>query len=1028
MMKKNSVFIILLLLNLHVLSAQEDWQNMQVLNVNKEPVRATLVSFDSVEKAKTGDIRRSPFYLSLNGDWLFYWAQKPSERIADFYQLDYDASSWKTIAVPSTQEMQGYGPLIYLNMHHPFKMVPPIVPVDDNPTGSYIRYFDVPSQWKGRDVFIQLGAVSSAFHIWVNGHYVGYSQDSKTAAEFNLSSFLNPTGQRNKVAITVYKYSDGVYLENQDMWRMSGIMRDVFLYSSPKVALKDCFAATTLDDLYTRGKLALELLVANADVVTKRVAVRVQLFDTNNKCVLDKRSLVTDLSSKENKPMVINACIPQVKKWSAETPYLYSMVVTLENEKRQKLDCVGKRIGFRRVEVKNHSLLVNGQRILIKGVNRHEHDPKLGKVTTEEMMLKDILLMKQLNVNTVRTCHYPNNERWYELCDEYGLYVIAESNIETHHYDLSDDSKWRAAFADRMKNNVERNKNHPSILIWSMGNESHSGINHKYNYEWTKQRDVTRLVQYEMDVTKKYTDIYCPMYTTIEDLKKYDASDDERPLVMCEYVYGWGNGMGAMSDYWKTFRHSKKLQGGCIWSWADQGLYMLDENGETYIGYGADVDTRKYASAYSQNIDGLLTADRQLKPAANEAKYLYQNVWMKNFDIEKRMLEIYNEFDFSDLSDMTFIWSLKKEELTLQEGQFQLPLKSHETGTITLPLAVSIDEREEYLLDVKVIRNFATAFAPAKSVIAYEQFVIQPLKKTPECAVTNGALSYKEIVGKIEVTGDDFSLSINKENGDLLSYKVCGVEYMEKPLSPDYWRAPVDNDLSGKELLGFKSLAWKRAAVNRKAFDCKVESVDNRLEITIKGDLPVNTTMYSQKYVVYPDGSLELSFGMTRAKALWGKTPILLRFGSQFVMPEGFYRMRYYGRGPWENYSDRQASAKLGVYATTVTKSVFPYLRAQESGNRTDVRWMEITNDKGKGLRIEGNPSVYVTAMPYLTEDLDGSEICGQRNLHDVKQRSLVTVNIDWKQTGVGQFSQVLKEYLLDSAEYEYSYRIRPLK
>lgn len=1001
------------------------WNNSDVLCYNKEQPRVTLVPYRSTKEAINCEIQKSIYYQSLNGTWLINWASSPQQCTISFDKSQYNIKDFKPITIPSNQEINGYGDLIYLNWDQPFQVTPPIIPDSENPVGSYLKEFQVPEEWKGREIFIHFGAVASGFNLWLNGQYIGYSQDSKAAAEFNVTPFLKFNNSKNILAVQVYKYTDGSYLENQDMWRISGITRDVFLYSTSPTTINDCFIQCTLDKNYRNGIFSLEAKAINHTTKDEHVQIDVEIYHKKT-CISRLNAKNQHIKPKSQTAIHIQTRIPNVKQWNAEHPNLYTIIMKIKGSNGKTLDIYSQKVGFRKIEIKNSQLFLNGKRLLIKGVNRHEHDVDLGKVTTKEAMLNDIKLMKRLNINAVRTCHYPNHEYWYELCDQYGLYVVSESNIETHSYSLANDKKWNKAYLERMKNNVERNKNHPSVIIWSLGNESWTGENLKNNYLWTKERDTTRLVQYEMPPNNEYTDIYCPMYSTLEEIAQFDKSSDKRPLVMCEYVYGWGNGMGSMSDYWQQFRSSKRLQGGFIWSWADQGLRLIDSNGNKYIGYGGDIDISKYGSNYTQNIDGVLTADRKFKPVTYEMNYLYQNIWFHNFNLKNKTVELVNEYNFTNLKDYSIQWELLSEDEILEKGILYSELMPNSKDTISVPIINELQADKEYCLNFKVYKKSATSYTPPMYQVAYEQFIIGERKTPiipPEC---NNSLHCKESQDSIFVLGDNFTIIIDKKRGDILSYSFNNINLLCSPIRPNYWRAPVDNDLGGNVMNGLKSLAWKRASSNRKTSNITTNKhTDGSIEITLNGDLPVNTAMYNQNIRIHPNGTIKMGFGITASK--WGALPELQRFGSRFTMPEEFNQIKYYGRGPWENYSDRNSSAKLGVYCSTTEEQFFPYLRAQETGNHTDVRWVEFLNGYGNGIRITGAPLINFTAIKYSQEDLDGSEICKQKNTHFLKQDRNNHISIDMKQNGVGQFCQVLDKYRLKDNHYYFEFIISPV-
>lgn len=1019
--------MIILILSLYapIVLGNSYWNDLNTLSCNKESPRVTLVPFSSINEAVYGQICTSPYFQSLNGTWLINWAASPQLSTVNFDKSDYKIEEFHPISVPSTQEMNGYGDFIYLNWNQPFFVNPPIVPISDNPVASYVKEFHISESWEGREVFIHLGAVSSGFNMWLNGQYVGYSQDSKSAAEFNITPYLKYGSNKNVLAVQVYKYTDGSYLENQDMWRFSGITRDVFLYATSRLTINDCFIQCTLDNEYKDGMFSLETQIVNHNDNQEYAKVDVRIYDMNH-CVskLSIEDLV--LEAKSNKIVHCKTRIPKVKKWSAEFPNLYKIVMIIKNQKGKILDIYSQNVGFRKIEIKDSQLYINGQRILIKGVNRHEHDADFGKVVSKESMLNDIKMMKRLNVNAVRTSHYPNHEYWYDLCDKYGLYVVSESNIETHSYSLADAPQWRNAYLERMKNNVERNKNHPSIIIWSLGNESWTGPNLKNNYLWTKDRDTTRLVQYQMPQDFEYTDIYCPMYSTVEQISQFDKSDDKRPLIMCEYVYGWGNGMGSMSDYWEKFRTGKRLQGGFIWSWADQGLRLTDSQGNKYIGYGGDVDISKYGSSYTQNIDGVLMADKKPKPMAYEMNYLYQNIWFYNFDIQNKTVELVNEHSFTSLDKYLIEWEIYFEGNLIDSGVIDTNLDANSRQIISLPITKPINLEKEYYINFNVYNKYATSYSDKMQRVAYEQFIVGKRKEIVILSEGLANVFYKETYDSITLYGKNFSVVVDKIKGDILSYKVDDVDLLSNSIEPNYWRAPIDNDLAGDAMNGLKSLAWKRAASNRISSNVVIRKMeDGSVELLINGELPVNTAMYNQSIRVYPNGTLKVGFGMSSSR--WGTIPELQRFGSRFAMPTQFDSIRYYGRGPWENYSDRKSSAKVGLYISTVDEQFFPYLRAQESGNHTDVRWVDFVDKNGVGIRVEGYPFINFTAIRYKLEDLDGSEICRQKNIHFVKKDTCNHIFVDMMQNGVGQFSQVLDKYRLKENKYYFEYVIIPL-
>jgi len=1021
-----------------MLGAQEvpDWENPNVVGINKEPAHATLFPYESRELALQDDPAGSAYFRLLNGTWKFNWVRQPADRPPDFYLEDYDDSGWDEIPVPANWEINGFGVPIYLNSPFEFEENPPYIHHDYNPVGSYRRTFSLPESWDGRELFIHFGAVKSAMYLWINGQRVGYSQGSKLPAEFNITPYVR-TGT-NTLALEVYRWSDGSYLECQDFWRISGIERDVFLWAAPKNHIRDLFVIGGLDDEYRDGMLEL-----TADVIdysgqaADGLTLTVDLLDADGASVLPAgpvRQSVA-LSPDQEGHIQIEQRIPEPRQWTAETPSLYTLLLTLADASGTTLEVITSKVGFRSVEIRDSQLLVNGVPITIKGVNRHEHDPLAGHVMSEESMVRDIELMKQFNVNAVRTSHYPDDPRWYQLADEYGLYIVDEANIESHgrgyHPDTTfgNDPLWELAHLERTSRMVERDKNHPSIIIWSLGNEAGNGVNFYATYEWIKGRDKTRPVQYERALRDWNTDIYVPMYAGFQHLIDYAEGDDERPLIMCEYAHAMGNSVGNFTDYWEIIDKYPKLQGGFIWDWVDQGLLTTNENGDTIFGYGGDFGPPGTPSHGNFLINGVVSPDRRPNPSLWEVKKVYQYIDVEGFDIRRRTVKVTNDYDFKTLDDVILIWSITGDGIPLQTGRItDIDLGPKESREIELPFQLFSPERGTlYFIKFSFRTKGATALLPMGHEVAWEQFRfplylaanVLSLKDLPK-------LKLEESESVATVSGDDFSITFDKAAGVLTSYQYKEIELLLSGPEPNFWRAPTDNDFGGRWQL--KLAIWRHAGANRILRDVTVEKVNDRqVRIEATSDLEAGNSTYTTSYTVLGSGEI-----MMESRFVPGDTtlPRMPRFGMQMTIPKQFSNVEWFGRGPHESYWDRKAGVPMGRYHSTVSEQFYPYVRPQENGNKTDVRWMALTNDEGSGLLIVGMPVLSMSALHFTIDDLDPGEQKAQRHAGELVERDLVNLNIDFKQMGVGGINSwgptALPKYSLEPEEYTYGFRLRP--
>jgi beta-galactosidase len=1025
-----------------------DWEDPSVISINKEPPRASAFPFETTDLAEANDREASAYFRLLNGDWRFHWVRNPGERPQDFYREDFDDSDWDFIPVPSNWEVQGYGVPIYLNHPYEFEENPPFIHHDYNPVGSYRTAFSVPANWGDREVFLHFGAVKSAMYLWVNGQRVGYSQGSKLPAEFNVTEFIRPG--ENLLAVEVYRWSDGSYLECQDFWRISGIERDVFLWAAPRVHIRDFFVRAGLDDLYESGQLDLAIDVINySEDSPENVTVGAKVVDPESGSVITtpRLTLLTPAPG-QTEAGRIGLGVGEVRPWTAETPNLYDLYLTLMGESGDTLEVIRQRIGFRTVEIKDGLLQVNGVPVTIKGVNRHEHDPFTGHVMSEERMVEDIRLLKAANMNAVRTSHYPSDPRWYELADEYGLYIVGEANIESHgmgyHPDttLGNNPDWELAHIDRMRRMVERDKNHPSIIIWSMGNEAGNGVNFYAAYEWTKSRDETRPVQYERALQDWDTDLYVPMYAGFQRLEEYAQSNPERPLIMCEYAHAMGNSVGNFTDYWELIDRYPALQGGFIWDWVDQGLFKVTDAGDSIWGYGGDFGPPDTPSDGNFLINGLVQPDRDPNPHYYEVQRVYQWIDAELVDAEAGRVLLTNDYEFKALEGMGLDWRILEDGIPVQGGLLRVPeFAAQASGEVQLPFS-TFDRQPgaEYHLNLTIQQDEAIGLLPAGAEVAFHQF---PLSPGSELSAADGselpAVAVETRVGRIMVAGPEFGMEISEATGEILSYGFMGADLISKSPQPNFWRAPTDNDYGGRwqNRLG----VWKDAGPG-----IVMETVDvTRLapfavEIRARGAVPIDDgAHYELVYTILGNGDVIVESSLSAGNE---ELPRMPRFGMRMELPREFDHLEWFGRGPHESHWDRKAGTPVGAYESSVSNQYHPYVRPQESGNKTDIRWMTFRRDRdglglmviaegGEGETMGGYPYLSMSALHYTQEDLDDGPQKDQRHSGELKERDLVAVNVDFRQMGVGGITSwgptALPQYSLPYENYSYRFILRPI-
>ncbi len=1028
--------ILLFTLPVKPASTTHRWENPRILHLNTEPPHATLMPYGDRQRALSGERFRSRYYRSLNGEWKFHWVRKPDDRPQRFYRRDFDDRNWKTIPVPGNWQLQGYGIPIYLNIPYAFPKNPPFIPHDYNPVGSYRRTFTLPEGWKNRQIFLHFDGVESAFNLWVNGQWVGYSQGSRTPAEFNITPFLKKG--ENLLAVEVYRWSDGSYLECQDFWRLSGIFRNVYLFATPTVHIRDFELRSQLDERYRDALFTVFARIHNyGKQANWKPEIEVTLLDPEGKPVGGEvlmRAQSVYLAPGAESVLKMQTVVSNPLKWSAEHPHLYTVLLTLKNSRGEVLEYLSSRFGFRSVEVKNGQLLVNGQPILIKGVNRHEHDPVTGHYVSEESMRRDILLMKQHNINAVRTSHYPDDPRWYELCDRYGLYLIDEANIESHgmgykpEVTLANRPEWKAAHLDRIVRMVERDKNHPSVIIWSMGNEAGDGTNFEEASWWIHQRDPSRPVHYERAGLRPHVDIYSPMYDRIDDLERYVASNPTKPLIMCEYTHAMGNSVGNLQDYWEVIEKYPVLQGGFIWDWVDQGIRKYTPDGRMYWAYGGDFGEEKSDRNFC--INGLVLPDRSVTPKLKEVKKVYQNIKFRPIDLAEGKIEIFNQYFFTNLQEFRLRWQVYQDGTLLEQGELPLlALPPRNRTSVRIPFhRPDPKPGREYWLNLEFTLEEDQPWAPAGHVVAAEQFQLPFYRELPPRDTADlPPLHLTEEEKRVVLSGPDFRYQWNRENGLLESLRFEGKELLVRSPMPNYWRAPTDNDFGNG--MPERCAVWQEASSQRELLSFRFKkNSPSVVTITVKYWLPAVASTHRVTYTVLGNGDIVVENHFLPGKE---ELPEMLRLGMRLQIPGEYEQLQFYGRGPHENYWDRKTSAYVGIYYSTVSDQFVPYISPQENGYKTDVRWVAFFNKQGEGLLFVGDPLICFSALHYTIEDLTQPQR-GTFHPTDLIRRPFAELNIDYKQTGVGGDNswgaRPLPQYTLFPREYHYRFRITPFR
>ncbi len=1008
-------------------------ENPAVIQMNKLNARASFFPYNSEKAAADNELKNASNYQLLNGIWKFNWSKSPEKRPVDFFKDSYNTDNWDTIKVPANWEVEGFGIPIYTNVAYPFNVSnpnPPDIPDGYNPVGSYKRDFDISENWKGKAIYIHLGAVKSAFYIWINGQKVGYSQGSKLPAEFDITAFVKRG--TNTIALEVYRWSDGSYLECQDFWRISGIERDVYLYARPNIQLSDYFVKSGLSNNYTDGTFALDIDLKNKTGKKQKVQLRVEITK-NNKPVYSNTQKITLTPGSSPKSIQFSKQLGPVKSWSAETPNLYTLNMVLSDKKGNVLEAVSRKIGFRVSEIKNGRMLVNGQTILFKGVNRHEHDPENGHVISRKDMLRDVQIFKENNINAVRTCHYPNDPYWYELCDTYGIYVIDEANIESHGmgYNLTrtlgNNPAWLKAHIDRTERMIARDKNHPSIILWSLGNEAGNGYNFYRTYLRAKEMDSTRPVQYERAELQWNSDLYVPMYATPKDIEAYAKNDSyTKSLIQCEYAHAMGNSMGGFKEYWDLFEKYDKLQGGFIWDYVDQGLKVV-KNGKSIYAYGGDFGPEDVPSDNNFLNNGLVQPDRKLNPHMLEVRHIQQNIKFYATNAATGTIAIKNWYFFRDLSNYNYDWEVISNGKVIEKGTIKAQnIAPQQTKTITVPFHKDFKNNVEYFLNIKAVLIKKEALLPANYKIAYQQFSLNTAA-TFKSPTSNKAVAYTNDGSTIKVTGTDFEVTFDTPTGTLTNFTKNGSLLIEKGPQVNFWRAPNDNDYGAGSQKKYKE--WKNTGQQELAALTITKNKDHSLTLIFKKQLFKGDVVYTQTYQINGDGALKVSNDL---KVVKGSHSSIFKFGNELVLPASFKTIEWYGNGPFESYTDRQHAAKIGVYKGSIKEQYFPYIRPQETGNKIGVRWTTLTKENGVGIKIFGEKPMQVSALNYHRNDLDSGDKKTQKHAGELTPRKKVFLNIDGFQQGLGSINSwgrlPLEKYRLPYASYNYSYWIVPVK
>lgn len=1020
-------------------AASDPWQDATVTHINRMPMTAHYLPFTSENGAlaqlKMDDARRFQLNTqnerrrSLDGVWKFKLVKNPSLALTDFFKTSYNVNDWQNINVPGSWELQGFDAPIYTDVTYPFKANPPFVPQDYNPVGHYVHEFTVPENWKGMDVIMDFEGVESAFYLWINGKMVGYSEDSRLPAHFNISKFLKKG--KNRLAMKVFRFSDGSYLEDQDYWKYSGIERNVFIQARPKSRMNDYVLGNKLINQYKDGNFTLDVNMLNPQ---KGQKVEVKVLSATGKSLFKQNQSIT---SPADTLIHFGKLLKSVQPWSAESPYLYTLVINTTDRNGRVEESVAQPFGFRTIEMKNGQLLVNGVAITIKGVNRQEHNAVHGRTLSIGEMVKDVKMMKQFNINAVRTSHYPNYSEWYQLCDKYGLYMVGEANIECHgildteYKQLADREDWYPAFHDRMYRMIKRDRNHTAIIIWSMGNESGYGKSFEKLYDMSKAMDPTRPVQYEGGGYYAKSDIYCPMYARIWSLRRHVNQRDERPLILCEYAHAMGNSEGNLKDYWDLIYKYDQLQGGFIWDWVDQTIAKTDDKGHKYWAYGGDMGFVGVVNDSNFCANGLVAADRSLHPHIWEVKKVYQNIAFEPVAFMQNRIKVTNRFDYTTLDNYQLFWAVEANGETIRSGKMNFPtLLPHQAKEMEIPMGtLPAADNKEYFLTLRAFSKQATGAVPAGHEVAIKQMQL-PVRQEKAQEQVSGQIEKTETEDAIIIQGKtrDFSISFSKKTGEMTSLKYDGKEMLLAGLQPNFWRGITDNDVANGTQE--RCATWREAGKKMVLKSIKAQADNRKATVIADFDMPEQESQMQITYQMLANGNVEVNMHFIPGnKAL----PEMPRLGMRMILKGDYDQMTWLGRGPQENYADRKSGYLIGKYSASVWEQYHPYVRAQETANKCDVRWFTLASKAGAGIRVEGAEPLSVSAWNFPQDDLlYVPSTIEHRHGGCVDKKDMVWVNIDHLQMGVGGDNtwgaMVHPEYTITPKEWSYSFTIKNLK
>ncbi|MBI9042703.1 glycoside hydrolase family 2 TIM barrel-domain containing protein [Lutibacter sp.] len=1016
------------------------WENPEIFQINREEPTASFYRYENeIDALKNQSWESSTLYKTLNGSWDFYYADSVSARPVDFYKKGFNITGWDKINVPSNWEINGFGIPFYTNITYMFPVNPPFIPHNFNNVGSYKRNFEIPENLVGKEIYLHFAGVSGAFYVWVNGEKVGYNEGSKTPAEFNITKFVSKG--MNTISVQVLRWSDASYMEDQDFWRLSGIERDVYVYATEKVTVRDFRVIADLENNYKDGIFNLAVEVLNTSNANSKRTIEIKLLD-GDKIIYESAKVVNAKIGKNN--IDFSAKLPTIKTWTAETPNLYNLVINLKDE-NVVLESSAIKVGFRNIEIKNSQFLVNGKPVLLKGVNLHDHSETEGHVISEALTMKDLQLMKQNNLNAIRCSHYPKNPHFYRLCDQYGFYVINEANIESHGMGATnqglDDNlekqaihpayqpQWKAMHLDRTIKMFERDKNYPCIVTWSLGNEAGNGANFFATYKWLKENDTTRPTQYEGATNYENSDIQAPMYWTIERMIKYAEETPNRPLIQCEYAHAMGNSVGNLQDYWNVIEKYDIIQGGFIWDWVDQGILSKNKAGEAYLAYGGDLGGFNFQNDKNFCLNGIVNPDRTAHPALYEVKKVYQYIKFNPINIQLGEITIKNIYDFINLNEFDFSWKLLENGIEITSGIIPtLNISPYQSKKVKIELPKLTNTKATYHLNIYATTKETTALVPKEYIVAYEQLEISNPKNKAVFEQGIGNITIAEgNDNRVSVSGAEFNFVFNKVSGKLTTVDYGSGNILLEGIKPNFWRPTTDNDFGYN--MPKKLGVWKQASVEQKLIDFKVHQVSNQIVIVttnfelsaVKGNVVVN-------YKINSNGEILVE---TKLKNIDENLPVLPKFGTNFIVKNDFDNIKWFGRGPHENYQDRNTSALLGIYSSKVANLYFPYTRPQENGYKTDVRWVEFTNRAGIGFVVEGTNLIGFGVHHNYNDDFDDGIEKQQRHTTDIKRREIVNINIDDKQMGVGGDnswgSMAHEQYQIKAGNLKFSYLIKPV-